>query len=45
MSCNPLNPTPTARSHGGNIRVESQLGEGATFRIDLPLTDFREQLN
>jgi signal transduction histidine kinase len=27
-----------ARSLGGNIRIESKVGQGATFKLTLPLT-------
>jgi signal transduction histidine kinase len=29
-----------AQEHGGNIRVESEIGEGATFTVELPLEPF-----
>ena len=31
------------QNHGGSIQVESQLGQGSTFHIDLPVTDIEAE--
>ncbi len=34
-----------ARAHGGEVRVQSKLGEGSTFWIDLPLNGRSQSMN